>query len=172
MKDQLVAIGFTKKTHGAGGEVKVVVKEEYLEDFLEADVVFIPLQGKPAPFFLEHVREAGDLLAKFEEIDSPSAAASITSKELFLREQDLHHFFEIPAEELHFSVLKGYELVDEEKGSIGQILDIVELPQQELAQVVAGGKEVLIPLHDDLIVKIDRKQKKITLRLPEGLLDL
>lgn len=170
--DQLVAIGFTKKTHGAIGEIKVVVKDEFLEDFLEAEVVFIPLQGKPAPFFVEHIREAGDLLAKFEEIDSPAAATQITSKELFLREQDLHHFTEMEEDSLFFSQLKGFDMIDSEKGRVGKIENIIELPQQELAEITFNEREILVPLHEDLIVSIDKKSKKITLRLPEGLLDL
>jgi 16S rRNA processing protein RimM len=170
--DQLVAIGYTKKAHGASGEIKVVVKDEYLDDFFEAEVVFISLQGKPAPFFVEHIREAGDLLAKFEEIESPADALKITSKDIFLREKDLVHFTSLEEDTLFFSQLIGFELIDLEHGRVGIIDNIVELPQQELAEVNYEGRTVLIPLHEDLIVKTDKKGKKITLRLPAGLLEL
>jgi ribosomal 30S subunit maturation factor RimM len=35
-----------------------------------------------------------------------------------------------------------------------------------------GRDEMLIPVGDDYIIKIDHKKKRIVVRLPEGLLDL
>jgi 16S rRNA processing protein RimM len=34
------------------------------------------------------------------------------------------------------------------------------------------GKEVLIPIHENSLEKIDKKNRKLYLNLPEGLLDL
>ena len=34
------------------------------------------------------------------------------------------------------------------------------------------GREVLVPVVDDFIEKVDKKNREIRLRLPEGLLDL
>ena len=46
------------------------------------------------------------------------------------------------------------------------------MPQQHLAIVDYRGREVFIPLHPDIVVSLDEKAKKITLRLPGGLLEL
>ena len=64
MADKLIGVGFTKKAHGAQGELKITLKDEYFDDFVNADVVFINVQGKPLPFFIESLREAGDILLK------------------------------------------------------------------------------------------------------------
>ncbi len=172
--EKYISIGNTKKAHGARGEVKVVVKDQFLEDFAAADVVFIPVQGKPVPFFVEEIREAAsDLLLKLEEINSPADVLAITSKELFLREQDV--LADTEAEEtstLIFAKFTGYQLIDAERGLIGEIKEVLEFPQQELASLTWQGKDLLIPLHENLIVKADKKAKTLTLRLPEGLLDL
>jgi len=171
MTDKLIGVGFTTKTHGAQGELKVTVKEEYLDDFANADVVFINVQGKPLPFFIENLRDAGDLLLKIEEVDSPAEAKNLTSKELFLREKDIK-IIKQAGEVLTFELLVGYELFDELTGSIGKIEAVEAMPTQHLAIVEHEGREVFIPLHPQMVVELDEKAKKIVLRLPEGLLDL
>ncbi|MBK9013790.1 MAG: 16S rRNA processing protein RimM [Saprospiraceae bacterium] len=171
MTDKLIGVGFTKKTHGAQGELKITVKDEYLDDFVKADVVFINVQGKPLPFFIENLRDAGDIILKIEEVDSPAEAKNLTSKELFLREKDIK-IIKQAGKVLTFELLVGYELFDEQTGSIGKIVEVEVMPQQHLAIVEYQGREVFIPLHPQMVVDLDEKAKKIVLRLPEGLLEL
>lgn len=171
MTDKLIGVGFTKKTHGSQGELKITIKDEYLEDFVNADVVFINVQGKPLPFFIENLRDAGDILLKIEDVDSPADAKNLTSKELFLREKDIK-IQKKAGEILTFELMVGYELLDEETGSIGIIEAVESLPHQHLAIVNYQDREVFIPLHPEIVVALDEKAKKITLRLPEGLLEL
>lgn len=171
MTDKLIGIGFTKKTHGAQGELKVSIKDEYLEDFVNAEAVFIQVQGKPLPFFIENLRDAGDILLKLEEVDSPAAAKELTSKELYMRETDLK--VAVAVSPIHvFEQMVGYELADETTGPIGNIISVETLPQQYLAIVSYQEREVFIPLHANLVAAVDHQGKKITLRLPDGLLEL
>lgn len=171
MTDKLIGVGFTKKTHGAQGELKITLKDEYFDDFVNAEVVFINMQGKPLPFFIENMREAGDIILKIEEVDSPAEAKNLTSKELFLREKDIK-ISKKAGTVLTFELLVGYELWDEQTGCLGKIKEIEALPHQHLAIVEYEGREVFIPLHPQMVVNLDEKAKKIVLRLPEGLLEL
>jgi len=171
MSDKLVSVGYTKKTHGAQGELKITLKDEYFDDFVNADVVFMNVQGKPLPFFIENLRDAGDILLKIEEVDSPAEAKQLTSKELFLREKDIK-LFKQESGLTTFDKLAGFNLHDEQLGLIGKIVSVESLPQQYLAVVEYKGNEIFVPLHASLIVVIHEKEQRITLRLPEGLLDL
>jgi ribosomal 30S subunit maturation factor RimM len=38
--------------------------------------------------------------------------------------------------------------------------------------MVSDGKEVLIPLKDEIITHVDIDRKKVTVQLPEGLMDI
>ncbi len=173
MLDKYVTIGFTKKAYGSRGQVKVVIHEQFVEDFARSGHVFIPLQGKPAPFFIENIDVVGDILLKIEDINSPEEAKSIVSKDLLLREQDLSGLpVEKTISDLEFVDVEGFLLTDLEIGEIGIIKEVQEFPQQEMAVVNFKDKDVFIPLHPDLIETIDEKGKKITLRLPRGILDL
>ena len=173
MLEKYITIGYTKKTYGSKGQVKMVVEETYIEDLLNSNFVFINYMGKPLPFFIESIEEMGDLLLKVEDVDTPESAKAIVAKELLLREKDVSEKMSTEKEShLFFNELINYLIIDEVHGPIGTIKEIKELPQQELAVVEYNGAEMLIPLHPSLIKNIDEKGLKITMLLPEGLLNL
>jgi len=171
---QYVSVGFTKKTHGTKGELKVAIEERKMEDFCNADLLFLRLEGKEVPFFIEGIRFANTPLVKLEDVDSREAALELTSKEIFLRSEDL-----LPETDrrmdlgrLKYEKYEGFRLVDDKKGAIGIIEKVVEYPQQEMAVVRYQGKKILVPLNDQLVVEIKTKEKKLIVELPEGLLEL
>ena len=55
---------------------------------------------------------------------------------------------------------------------IGVIEDIIEYPQQLLAKLKLGSREVLIPIHDDLVININEEEGVLTVKVADGLLDL
>ena len=63
-------------------------------------------------------------------------------------------------------------MVDQNHGNIGVIGDILELPHQSLFQVQHGEKEILIPIVDDIIQKVDRKKKVLMIEAPAGLIEI
>ena len=63
-------------------------------------------------------------------------------------------------------------VIDEEKGELGKVQEIIEYPTQSLIQIVINGKEVLIPIHDDIIQDVNREEKKIYIKAPNGLIDM
>ncbi|MDE1191497.1 MAG: hypothetical protein PW786_05105 [Arachidicoccus sp.] len=63
-------------------------------------------------------------------------------------------------------------LVYDEKAPLGKVEEVIEQPHQILLKIFFQNKEVLIPLHEETLNSIDRKNKKIYLTLPDGLLDI
>jgi 16S rRNA processing protein RimM len=66
----------------------------------------------------------------------------------------------------------GYLVVDEEKGEIGNVNEIIEYPTQSIIQIIKDGKEILIPIHDDILKDVNREEKKIYIKAPNGLIDM
>lgn len=170
--ENLVNIGSTKKPHGLKGELKVHIEDEYVDDFLEAEVIFIEIKGKQVPFFITEAREGNDMLVKLEDIDTKEAATDLSGRALFLREEDL-----IPLEKGEerygdFTQYIGYHIEDTELGKIAEIEDVIEYPQQMLALLTYQDREILIPMHQAFIRSIQHDEKIIVMELPEGLLDL
>ncbi len=169
---EYTAVGYTQKSHGVKGEIKIKLQPEFINNVLDAEILFINRHGKIIPFFLEDIKAIGKLyIAKFEDVDSPEQATQISSSEVLLP-ADAIQIEEEELQELEYHFIQGFEVHDEEKGLIGTIKEILEYPQQEMAVVFFGKKEILIPLHEDLIIELDEEKKRIRFELPEGLLDL
>jgi 16S rRNA processing protein RimM len=169
MRQDLVVIGKLGKPHGLKGELKVGVEPAYEDALLESDILFVQLGSQVIPHFIEYVRGGGSMLIKLEEVDDQVTASLLQHKPVLLPADQL------PAEDTEAYPLppwEGFILEDEARGTIGPIRELIEMPQQILAAADYEGREVLIPLHEDLILSVDPGQKHILLRLPEGLLDL
>ncbi len=174
---QYVNIGYTKKTHGIGGELKLVIEERFLEDFLKNERLFLDVKGAKVPYFVASVRGKGEMILKLEEVDSRESAFTLQSREVFLREQDLvpEHQREFDMEEeetLEYERVAGFLLVDKTVGEVGVIDEVLDMPQQEMAFLKHKGRDVLIPLNEQFVTSIDEKAKKVFTDLPEGLLDV
>src|SRR5678809_260343 len=67
--------------------------------------------------------------------------------------------------------LLGYTIINEKK-VLGQILEVIEQAHQMLCKIEINKKEVLIPLNEDTLQKIDHRKKEVNVRLPDGLLEI
>lgn len=176
METRYVNIGYTKRTHGIGGELKLVIEEQYLEDFLKNERVFLDVKGAKIPYFVANVRGKGEMILKLEEVDNREAAYLLQSREVFLREQDLvadhERELENEGETLEYEHVTGFLLVDKTAGEVGLIEEVLDMPQQEMAFLKHRGCDVLIPLNEQFVTSIDEKAKKVFTDLPEGLLDV
>lgn len=171
-----VSIGHTRKAHGLAGEIKVSIEEQYLEDFLKNERIFIAVKSTKIPYFIANVRGKGEMIVQLEDVSNRDAAQALQSKELFLREQDLipdrEREFEIPDDSLEYEGLTGFMIVDQNLGEIGVINEVLDMPQQEMAFLTYKSKDVLIPLNDQLILEIDEPNQRVLMDLPDGLLEV
>ena len=67
--------------------------------------------------------------------------------------------------------LLGFSVIEKKK-ALGKVLEVIEQPLQILLRIEIDGKEVLIPINESTLVKVDHKAEKIHVDLPEGLLDI
>lgn len=175
MQEQYQQIGYIKKPHGIRGEIKIKLESQFLEDLLAAKVVFIDQNGRPVPYFIEEVQLGHVQTIKLEDVNSREDAQALSASLLFLRTNDLLSPSEKiiqQVDELEFGFLAGYQLFDHQDQVIGQIVEVQAFPQQEMALVDYQDKNILVPLHQHLILDIDKIEQKIRLKLPEGLLEL
>lgn len=167
-----VKVGKFRKPHGLNGAIKVQIEDRYLEDVLQAKSIFVVEGGGYLPYFVEDIQLGNDTLLHLEEMQSRSDVMHLTNQSIALREEDLlsddQRTFEY--ETLEYAFLRTYQLKDVELGPVGEITEVLDMPQQEMALVAFNEQEVLIPLHPDLIVDINQEEKVLTMDLPEGLL--
>ena len=68
--------------------------------------------------------------------------------------------------------LVGYTVEDVNFGKVGIIKAINDSTAQSLFEIDRDGTEILIPMNDAFIKKVDKKKKSILVETPEGLIDL
>lgn len=164
----LVEIGWTGRSHGLKGEIKLRAQEFYEDDLLEVKSLLI---GDPAvPYFVEYLRGGGAIIAKFEGIDNREQVSLLSNKPLWLLKSQVSDKPE--EEDTPYDSIIGYTIMAEDYPPLGPIEAIVDLPQHYLAEIVHEGKTIFVPLHEDLIVAIKEEEKLMEMVLPGGLLDL
>lgn len=121
------------------------------------------------PYFIEaaRIKSEDEIYVKLEGVNVREAAVKLTQKEVWLPEADFKKF---SAKSSPINLL-GYTIIEEGK-ELGRILEVIEQPHQLLCRIDIQGKEVLIPLHEDTILKIDKKKHQVIVELPEGLLEI
>lgn len=170
-KDNCFQLGYIAKVHGLHGEVTVVLDVDYPEAYEGIEHVFIDQKSRLVPFFLEYfdLQPNNKVLAKFEDYNTMDDAEKLVGSELYL---PLTVLEELGEDQYYFHELIGFEVVDASLGSIGEIKIIYDLQTQDLMGVDHKGKEVLIPIQDGIIQKVDKTAKKVYCQLPEGLLEI
>lgn len=167
MAEHYIQVGVLQKPTGTNGEIKAVIEDHFLEDFVASDHFFIKMNGTYVPYFIEDIRETNHILVKIEDINNPEEASSFNLKEIFLKEKNITSAsFQKEQASLE---LQGFVLFDGMQ-EIGTIETIEIYPQQIMAWVNYQGKLVPVPLAEQLIEHIDHQNKSITMQLPEGIL--
>jgi len=170
---ELIEVGYTMKPHGLNGEIKVVVEENYEDDFLNIEVVVLEIKGIQTPFFVESIRGANQLIVKFENIDNRDEALKISSKKLFLKAEDISSVEDQnPKDTSNIENIIGYLLKDNNSENQGIIAEIIDVNDQDMAIIDQNNKEVFVPLIPHWIIEIDSSKKEILMDLPIGLFDL
>lgn len=121
------------------------------------------------PWFVEstRIKNEQEIYIKLEGVSAKEKAMSLAQKQVWLPEADFKKF---SARTSPISFL-GYEIVENEK-VLGKIAEVIEQPHQILCRIDFKGKEAFIPLHEETIIKIDKKKSQVIVQLPEGLLEI
>ena len=141
------------------------------EIYENIDAVFVNLRNNLIPFFVEDSKlHKSDLLRlKFEDVNSESEAEHLLKSELYL---PLELLPKLEGNKFYFHEIIGYKVIDSNFGEVGKIVSINESTAQSLFVIDKNGIEILLPMNDDFIQKVDRDQNVINVTMPEGLIDL
>jgi 16S rRNA processing protein RimM len=164
-------IGTLTRTHGVRGEVAFQFTDD-VWDRVEADYLFLRLDGLLVPFFLEEWRFRSDSVAllKFEDIDNADAASHLVGADVCFPKELTPT--DVDEEELTWKHFIGFEVLQEEQklGTVSSVLD--QTANVLLVIETSEGRELLIPAHEDFILSADHRQRRLLVDIPEELLTL
>jgi 16S rRNA processing protein RimM len=121
------------------------------------------------PWFIEtaKIKNEEEIYIKLEGINVREQAIKLTQKEVWLPEAEFKKF---SAKTSPVNLL-GYNIVEGEQ-VLGKIIEVIEQPHQILCKIEFNTKEAYIPLHEETIKKIDKKNQQVIVALPPGLLEI
>jgi 16S rRNA processing protein RimM len=121
------------------------------------------------PWFVQatRIKSSDEIYVQLADVATRETAIKLAQKEVWLTEADFKKF---SAKSSPINLL-GYTIVEEGK-PLGVILEVVEQPHQLLCRIQMEGKDVLIPLHEGTLLKVDKKARQVRVQLPEGLLEI
>ena len=170
-KEDCFYLGKIAKKFSFKGEVLIYLDTDEPELYEDMESVFVEFNKNLVPFFIENSNlHKGDFLrVKFEDVDSEEDADEIMGCEIYL---PLNMLPKLTGNKFYFHEVIGFEIEDQRLGVFGKIVSINDTSAQPLFEVINGTVEILVPMIDQFLVKIDRENKKVIMNLPEGLVEM
>ena len=172
--DDAILVGVVARTHGNRGEVIVNAETDFPEErFREgAQLMTRRKDGSPATLEVATMRmHQGRPVILFKGIASMNDAELLAGQELRIAEDEGDAAAARAKASIYHRDLIGCAVVTESGESIGEVTAIEGDRSATRLVVRSRRNEVLIPLAD-AICTVDVKAKRITVRPPEGLLEL
>lgn len=170
-KQDCYKLGHVSKLHGVKGEVVIVLDVDDATRYKKLESVFIEINGQLVPFFIEGITiKNKQAIVKLDGINTTDQASMINNMEVYL---PLSLLPKLNDNTFYFHEIIGFTVNDKTHGNIGTVEAVLEFPGQNIIQVRDGNKnEILIPLRNEFIIKIDRENKSLNVNTPEGLIDV
>jgi 16S rRNA processing protein RimM len=172
--DDCYLLGSIGKPHGLKGFVMAFLDVDDLTVYRKVKSVLLALPATPNKLVVYEVEKfqpqaENRVLLKLKGIDRIEDAEPLRNAQLY---RPLTELPKLEDDQFYFHDVIGYLVVDTQLGELGVVETFYELPQQDVLAMRYKGREVLIPVVDELILHADQASKKLHVTLPEGLLDV
>jgi len=170
-KEDCFYLGNIVKKHSFKGEVVIKLDTDEPELYKNMESVFVDLGGNLVPFFIKKssLSRSTMLRVHFEDVNSEEESDFIMKAGIYL---PLNLLPKLEGKQFYFHEIIGFHVIDEIHGDVGVLVYINDKAAQPMFEIENGDVEIFIPMIDDFIKKIDRENKQIHVKTPEGLIDL
>lgn len=162
-----VPIGVLSNTHGLEGDMKFYLFSNVpsLANKLTEAIAYNNQLKKFVMVRFEKVRRAHEYY--IVHLSGVNTVAEAEKLKGFVVYVDKSFFPKSGDGEYYFFELFGAEVYDESNVNLGVVDDIIETGSNDVLVVKKGKEELLVPVIERYIVRIDKERKKIIIRVPE-----
>ncbi|TWP27336.1 16S rRNA processing protein RimM [Apibacter muscae] len=163
-------VGTITKTHGLKGHLVAKLDTDEPEVYENLESVFININGMPIPFFLVECQllNKNSLRIKFENTSLNSQ--ELIGKDIYL---PLEFLPQLSGKQFYYHEVINFNILDQNNISVGKIIEINDQSPQSLFSIeLLNSKNIYIPIINDWIIEVNRKEQYIKMNLPEGILDI
>ena len=153
------------------GELIIFLDTDTPTHYYGLKKIFLKVNNSYLPYFISKISKYKNNSArvKFEDVKNESEAMELVNYEIFLPIDELP---KLEGKKFYYHEVVGFKVFDIIQGEVGEVKYINDQTPQHLFVIKSNGKEILIPINDDFIIDLDRKNKIINLKVPEGLLKI
>lgn len=166
-----VLIGKIQATHGIKGQLRVIPFAGDASSISQLSTVVLKSPaGAMEQFSVASAKAHGQrVILTLKQFDNINQVLHLVGREIYADRGSLP---ELPSDEFYWSDLLGLKVETEEGEALGELVDIIETGSNDVYVVKKDGREVLVPALEDVVLAVDLAANRMTVSLPEGLLDL
>lgn len=168
---QFFHIGRTLKSHGTGGQLRLMIEDQYKSYLKKGSFIFFDLNGSKVPYMLMDIDDGAHFVITIEDVYNKMESDLLSGLDIWIPLENVKSRHQRSPRNIK-DKWSDYRIKDEKTQAYFDIIRTEEFPQQLMAVVEVENKEILIPLNEQLISDIDKENKIIVMEIPEGLLDL
>lgn len=170
MDNEFFYLGTLTKPFGLKGGLCAFFDTDNPENYANLPAVFLDLDGEKIPYTIENITYRGNnqFIIQFADIKA-NEARDFAGVELYLPMSQLP---KLPGNRFYFHEVIGFDVVDEQSGNIGVCREFLEVSNNPIMVVAHDEKEILIPASQQFVTGVDRDNRTLHIRAPEGLIDM
>lgn len=164
-------IGKIVSVHGVDGDLIISHNIVNLQSIEKLSNLLIEVWNQSyIPYFIVEVQgiTKSDFCVTFEEVTSREEGKKLLNKRVFVFDDTA---VQTESRE-EWSYLIGYQIISEQNAPIGTISDIYINGPQVLIELSYKNKPIQLPVHQQLILDVNKDQKTIQLIIADGLLNI
>lgn len=168
--DDTLLVGWVARAHGNKGAVIVNPETDFATArFAVGNTLLVEQGGRTTERRIDAVRfQEGRPILTLAGIGTMDAAEALAGAALRMRQSDLAP---LAAGTFYRHDLVGCELKDAAGASIGRVTRVEGPIDRSLLIVATRRGEVMVPMVEGIIAKLDVAAKEIVVELPKGLVD-
>lgn len=171
MSEKLVTVGRIVNSHGIRGELKVVPETDFPERFDKGNaLIIVDSQNKQTPVTVQTSRLHKNMfILQFDQFSNINEVEKFKGSLLKIEAKEQQPLEE---GEYYYHEIIGCKVVTEEGQELGLVSEVLTPGANDVWVVsLPKGKQLLLPVIDDVILDVDIDNKTIRIHLMEGLME-
>lgn len=167
MKDYL-AVGKIVNTHGIKGELKITPLTSDISRFDYLLFASVKIDGAMKELRVSSARyHKNFVLLKFSGIETLEEAEKLKGLDLWV---DRQHARPLDEDEYFICDMIGLDVYEDDV-LLGKLTEVIQTGSNDVYTVTSEDREILLPALKSVVLSIDMEQRKMFVKIPEGLLD-
>lgn len=163
---EYVKIGKIVNTHGIKGELRIRSDFEYKDRVFKKGFNLYIGKDKIKEEINTYRHHKEFEMVTFIEYNNINQVLKYLKEDVYIIKEDLN----LNSDEYLEKELIGFNVIENDE-IVGEVIDITKTsPTNKIMEITYKGKRVLLPYHKDFILKLDLQNKKIEVKLIEGMI--